>query len=226
MFNVEFKKKFDCIICLDGEPPNAEIFKLLVNIPILAADGAAFYLDKIGLIPNKIIGDLDTFNKNSLKNKFSIEQLIHISEQETNDFEKVLKYAIKNSYSNCLILGINGGEFEHTLNNWSIFIRYAALLNLCALTKNRYSFLVDKSISLKLKNKEIVSLIPQPSVILTTRNLEWELENETLNLGKREGARNYTKKENIILDIHDGSLLLCIDDRLPYAPTFQNYNSI
>jgi len=178
----------------------------------------------MGLTPHKIIGDLDTFSKKCTTiDSFSTDQIVHISDQETNDFEKVLKYAIENNYNNCLILGINGGEFEHSLNNWSVLIRYSNYLNLCVLTKKRYSFLVNENICIKLIPGEIISLIPQPVVTLSTKNLVWELQNESLSLGFREGARNCAKHEDIYINIHFGNLLLCIEERLPYYPSFSKY---
>jgi hypothetical protein len=46
----------------------------------------------------------------------------------------------------------------------------------------------------------------------------WELNNEILELGVREGARNIAIKQDISLIISEGELLLFLDDRLPNAP--------
>ena len=211
---------FDCVICLDAELPDINVFEQLKNIPIFAADGAVFKLYELGVETSKIIGDLDTFDKSLNKNKITKSKIIRISEQDTNDFEKVLKYVIENNYKNCLILGINGGEYEHSLNNWSVFIKYNKKLNLCLYTENRYGITIDSDTKIKLELNEKVSLIPQPEAIITTKNLRFNLNNEMLSLGIREGARNYCIEANqeVIILVHKGELCMFFDARLPKAP--------
>ncbi len=218
MKKIVFNEKFDCIVCLDGEIPNRNIFNELDNIPVFAADGAVFKLDKINIHADKIIGDLDTFNRSAEKINYSKSKLVYCEDQNTNDFEKVLNYAINLGFKNCLILGINGGEFEHTLNNWSVFAKYSNILNLCILTENRYGFKIDSDIKINLNTDEIVSLVPQPKAIVTTKNLNWNLFEDELELGKREGARNFATHEKVSIYVHKGELLIFINQRLPFVP--------
>lgn len=64
---------------------------------------------------------------------------------------------------------------------------------------------------------EMISIIPQPFVKLSTKNLLWNLNNETLELGSREGARNVATDNYISINILEGSILLFIDARLPHC---------
>jgi len=212
-----FDAKFDCIICLNGEIPSKTIFNKIANIPIFAADGAALKLYKIEVEPTKIIGDLDSFSENfheKIKDK-----IIKIDDQNTNDFEKVLLFVIENNYKNCLIFGINGGEFEHSLNNWSVLAKYSEKLNLCVWTENRYGFYVSKNISIQLRKNETVSLIPCPIAVISSKNLKWELSHYSLEIGVSEGARNSVISENVEIVLHQGKYFLFIDARLPFCFT-------
>ena len=65
---------------------------------------------------------------------------------------------------------------------------------------------------------EIVSLIPQPEATLTTRGLAWPLNQESLTLGVREGARNRSTGERVELEIHSGAVFVFVDARLPLLP--------
>ena len=214
-------EKFDCIICLDSELPSFDVFQVLADIPIFAADGAVFKLNKMHLNIEAVIGDLDTFDRNIKKNTVSNIKKIRITEQETNDFEKTLKYVLSKNYKNCLILGINGGELEHTLNNWSVYIKYSKLLNLCIYTKNRYGIILRENTELVLNKEEIVSLIPQPEALITTNNLYWDLTKEKLELGVREGARNRVRDSKVLIEIYNGEILCFFDARLPKAPVLK-----
>ncbi len=216
------KKRFDAIICLDTKLPGKPIFSKFPEIPLLAADGAAIKLIKMDIMPDFVVGDLDTFYTNPLSASISDKsKIIKETEQETNDFEKVLRFAKKKGFNKLLVFGFHGGELEHTLNNWSVLMRFAREMNLCIYDKKRYGIPVFNSFTMDLKKGELVSLLPQQRTLLSTKGLKWELKNEILELGRREGARNIAVTGNFGITIHEGSLLLFIDERFPYAPDFE-----
>ena len=168
------KLKFDAAICLNSDLPSLEEFTKLGDLPILAADGAALLLKKIGVTPSLIIGDLDSLSSEA-RAHFDKEKIISVPDQNTNDFEKTLKYAQSMNYNSVLILGIHGGELEHTLNNWSVFARYSKSMNLAIYDAGRYGISVDKNVHVKVKTGETISLIPQTKTLISTKNLKWEL---------------------------------------------------
>lgn len=218
---IEFiEKEFDALICLNADLPEYEFFSKFRGNNILAADGAALKLLEMGITPNKVIGDMDSFDKGSKDDRIPDESIIHIPDQNTNDFEKILVYTINNAYSDILIVGFHGGIVEHTLNNWSVMMRYADLLNLTVFDKGRYGLPLSKSIAMNTNIDEIVSIIPQSKAKLTTHNLKWKLEKETLKLGKREGARNRAVADEIVIEIHKGKIFLFFDSRYPLAPKY------
>jgi thiamine pyrophosphokinase len=133
-----------------------------------------------------------------------------------------LDFAIANNYKNVLILGINGREYEHSINNWSIFIKYSKRINLCTFTKNRYGFLVSESINLQAKENEIISIIPATQTIISSKGLKWELNKTELKIGNSEGARNQAIQQNIEINLYSGEYILFVDARLPYIFNFEN----
>jgi thiamine pyrophosphokinase len=211
---LSLENKFDAVICLDADLPEKDFFLRISGIPLLAADGAAIKLYNMGIVPDFVIGDLDSFNQSGITKNFKPESIIYYPEQDTNDFEKVLTFSLKNFYKNILILGFHGGELEHTLNNWSVLMKYATKLNLMIFDKGRIGIPVNHSIRFKAKIGEMISIIPEPTVTLTTKNLRWNLEHEKLELGFREGARNIAESDIIEIELHEGSYLLFIDERI------------
>lgn len=213
-----FKEKFDAIICLDGTLPSIELFNQFPGIKIFAADGAAIRLMDMGIEFDKVVGDLDSINLN-ISNSRNIPEnkKIYLPDQETNDFDKTLNYAKELGLKNLLILGFHGGELEHTLNNWSVFKRYAEILNVCIYENGRYAISVNESISLEVEIGEMIGLIPQSRTVLSTKGLKWELNNEVLELAIREGARNEAIAGEIQIEVHSGSILLFFNSRSPFA---------
>lgn len=207
---------FDAIICIDGDLPGSDFFNQFSKSKIIAADGAANKFHKKNTKPDLIIGDLDSVKKNVLDNIDS--EIIKIESQETNDFEKALLWCKNKNFTDILVTGFHGGELEHTLNNWSVFIKYSSLLNLTIFDLGRYGFVLKGNNKINLAENEIVSLIPQPKATLTTKNLKWELSRGKLELGQREGARNLTISSQIQVNVLSGEILFFCKSRAPYKP--------
>ena len=224
-YEISFRNlMFDSLLFLNGEFNEYGIISKLPNIPIFAADGAGLALLNNGVQPDYIVGDLDSFSIEEAELKgFPIVRLVKIPEQETNDFEKTLKFIAEKGFNRILILGIHGGLYEHSLNNWSVLSRYSKLMNLTIYDKGRYGICIDRSFHIKVYKGEIISLIPKNNAVLTTQNLYWQLNNETLELGIREGTHNIATAEEISIEIHSGEIFLFIDQRLPYAPEYVSY---
>lgn len=202
---------------LGGQFSENEIFDLLPNATIIAADSGYHNLSANQTQPHILIGDLDSHTADELSQMDSAIEIIKIAEQDTNDFEKAVQHAIKLGKKNMLIVGMNGGQLEHTLNNWSVFAKLSKKANLIFYEKGRYAFTIDSSVQFETTPNELISIIPQPKSILSSKGLKWELNNYTLSIGGNEGARNVALESNVELDIHFGEIILFIDAKLPYA---------
>jgi len=211
---------FDAVICLNAKLPEKSIYDSLNANKIIAADGAALKLMDIGVGCDYIIGDLDSFYQDERSALFTTQEIIHLPDQNKNDFEKILDYCIEHKISNLLITGLHGGELEHTLNNQSILIRYAEKLNLCIYDQGRYGIPVSESIRFDCKKGEIISIIPQPTAILSSKNLQWELDIFHLEFGHREGARNRAIDNFVEILVISGNYMLFIDSKVPKCPIF------
>ena len=78
------------ILCLDGELPPASFF-LEVNLPVIAADGAANSLVNMGITPSLIIGDLDRDNPTLLEQY----PFLLLPDQNRSDYQKAQDYIKK-----------------------------------------------------------------------------------------------------------------------------------
>lgn len=209
--------KFDVAICLNGEIPEKEIFEKISGIPIIAADGAFNKLFSMDIEPNAIVGDMDSIE---YKHNSAITHYEKVADQETNDFEKCIHYLGGKGYKSILILGFTGGLLEHALNNTSIILKFANKYDFTIYHQGRYAFFIDKSSYFEINPQETVSIIPYPKVELSTKNLKWELKEEYLELGVREGARNESTATQVELEIYSGKCFVFIDSRLPHRPEY------
>ena len=115
---------------------------------IICCDGAINKLDKLDIIPNLIIGDMDSITK-KLKDKYR-DQLLTIQSQNENDLRKAINWLEKNNYKSAIILGATGNRDDHSLGNIFTLLEYPAKIkyNLKNATlKSLYSGTLNESTS-------------------------------------------------------------------------------
>ncbi len=115
------------IILADGEFPTAEqpLKKLKNCSHIVCCDGAADKLIDAGIIPEAIVGDIDSL---SGINQHKFKDIIVKSDcQQTNDLTKALQHTINLNPTNIIILGATGIREDHTLGNISLLFDYSLL---------------------------------------------------------------------------------------------------
>ncbi len=207
----------DCIVALNSALPDRSWFDAHAALPVFAADGAAVPLLYMNIRPAGVVGDFDSLLPNIERTQTHLTnsmftEIRHEPSQESTDFEKVLEYVItEKNMNNILIVGLHGGEFDHTLNNLSIFMRYGQRANLCLYAETMFAiplYARDEPYHWSVAPNTLVSLIPQPHARMTTEGLQWNLNNEMLELAHREGARNRTTAWESVITLHEGALLL------------------
>jgi thiamine pyrophosphokinase len=209
----------DVIVCLNGTLPDTAFFDKIRPVPIAAADGSAKKLRECSILPNYIVGDLDSlFDEIELWREQKGIIIHEVSDQNSTDYEKTLEFVAGQGCKNIMVCGIHGGELDHTLNNWSITIRYGKAHKLAVYDNGKIAVPIYESVQFATTQDDMISLIPQPHTHLTTEGLEWNLTNEVLELGKREGARNRATGTKVKLQVHSGSCLLFLKTALPYMP--------
>lgn len=198
------------LLALDGELPSTALTAALASGShiVIAADGAALRLLDQGIVPDIVIGDLDTLGPD--RNKFPAPRSIVIErpDQDRNDFEKALLWLLDEGYDAATVIGCAGGMVDHTLNNFSIVARYASRIELRIRDDRSIGYPVEGRIELATRPGERISLIPLPTVVLRTEGLRWELAGETLGIGEREGASNLATGERVTVTTREGRVLL------------------
>lgn len=219
---IDFNSKPDALLCLNSVISDVESFAKFDNLPVLAADGAANKLIEMGIIPDAIIGDLDSFDKDKYEKVIEGKELIHLPDQNSNDFEKCLDHAVSKGLTNIVLFGVAGGRLEHTIANWSVIKKYSEKVNLLVYENDRYSIILPSGeYKLKTKLRETISLVPHCHCNIRTKGLKWNLADEMLSIGLREGHANIAEKEEITLQINEGEVMVVMDARLPHFYTIR-----
>ncbi len=194
------------LLLLNGQlPPAPQLQSLSARFRrVVAADGAAVAAVKNGVTPDAVIGDLDSVGGQ----RTNLEELgvtvIERPSQEENDFEKSLKWLIEQGETTVTIAGIGGGMIDHTLNNFSIVAKFAHQLQLRFLHEGSVGIVVVGDAQIPAVPGLRVSIIPLPAATITTIGLAWELSNQQLAIGQREGASNMAVANLVSVRVHHG----------------------
>lgn len=202
------------ILFLNGDLPSVNTIKKYCRPGdyIICADGGANGFAKSGIVPNIILGDLDSITKANLNyfRKKGVE-IRKISEQDTTDFEKSLFYILEHNLNNVIVFGAVSSRPDHTLNNFSILKRYYKILDIKMIDKEFEIFYVKNNVSFKSEPGKTVSFMAMPVAKgISTIGLKYALKDETLEFGIREGTLNKTSAKTINISFKSGNLLLFI----------------
>jgi thiamine pyrophosphokinase len=186
---------------------------------IISADSGAEHARKLSLPVNAIIGDLDSISPETLRFFEELRnprcEIIKVSDQEHNDFEKALSYLSERWNGSVRILGMTGGRTDHTLSNLSVMLRYSDKFSSIEAFDGEFvhSFLTTKNNhrSIECPIGTTISLMPFGEAVgVTTKNLQYPLTSETLRLGQREGLSNISTASPVSISIESGALLISV----------------
>lgn len=206
----------DALIIGNGPlPPRRRIQPLITTgTLIVCADGGANRALARGIRPHLIIGDLDSLRPETAAALPGV-QLLRVRDQENTDLEKVLDHVLQLGIGRAVVIGATGGRPDHALANLSILARYHRRLELSFVDAWCRLRIIDGEISLPLAIGTTLSLLPLGRCTgITTRGLEWPLNDESLEPGVREGISNRVNASPVEIRLRSGLLLLFIIDRL------------
>lgn len=200
-------KGYQSILCLNGDLPEASFFNKM-DLPVIAADGAANRLIELGISPNLIAGDMDSVHPHILKNHLSL----YLKEQESNDYQKAMAYLKAKELLPSIILGINGGCLDHVLNNVNLFMETECLLYSPPIKGFVIKQKTKMNVTLPLKTK--ISLIGIPEATLSSNGLQWELNESHLTFPGKTSCFNRTRLQEVSLEVHQGAALVMIYEQI------------
>jgi thiamine pyrophosphokinase len=153
---------------------------------VVAADGGANALAGLGLSADAVIGDLD-----SLEDRAGWEArgtpVLHLSEQDTTDFEKCL-YATEAPFY--LGVGFTGRRFDHTLAALHALLRWP-FKRVVLIGAEDAIFLPPLHWQARLAEGARVSFFPlRPVMGLDSEGLEWPIHGLGFAPGERIGTSN------------------------------------
>lgn len=182
---------------------------------IVAADGGAARALARGLVPDVVVGDMDSVPAEVLAmlEAEHVELVRHPRAKDETDLELALCYAAHQGIKEIVVLGALGGRLDHTLSN----VLLLALPELNGVTVRivrggEEALLVRDGERAALHGQagDVVSLLPWGGDVrgVTTSGLEWPLEHDTLRFAFSRGVSNVMTGEEAWIEVAEGELMV------------------
>ena len=185
-------------VILNGQMPtdDAIINQITNSDYIIAVDGSANKLFDLEIIPDVIIGDLDSLQNISNKNI----ELVKTPNQNKTDFRKTLEWCIEKNILNISIFGISGESEDHFLGNyytlsdfgekisWKAFTDFS-VISPCMGNKKFESF----------KGQKVSLFCMKGSSTVNSENLEYPLQSYHLKPSD-DAVRNLSLEDHFTIE--------------------------
>ena len=199
-----------CVIVSAAEIKNYERAKSYLKDDdfFVFCDGGLNHRNGLGVEPNLIVGDFDSFYKKD----FGIETIVLPCEKDDTDTFFAVKEALKRGFDDFLLIGCIGNRFDHSLCNVSVL--------LFLHEKNVNALLLDDYSEMQIVGKEKVYIEDSFSYFslmcvagdvegVNILDAEYPLENASIKSAYNYGISNKViKGKHSCLWVEKGCMLL------------------
>ncbi len=182
---------------------------------LIAADGGTVHCLQLGLIPDVVIGDLDslpTSQWEALRTQ-DTHFIIHSPDKDKTDLELALGYAVLQGAQDIILFGLTGGRLDQSLANLLLLSKDEwsnARLVVCNGPDKAFLLHSGDNLTIEGQPGDIVSLIALTPIVarVTTQGLRWPLEAADLQFGSTLSVSNQISQTPTQVQIGEGCLLV------------------
>ena len=185
-------------VILNGQMPtdNTIINQITNSDYIIAVDGSANKLFDLEIIPDVIIGDLDSLQN---INNINIE-LVKTPNQNKTDFRKTLEWCIEKDILNISIFGISGESEDHFLGNYYTLSDFGEKISWKAFTDfSVISPCVGRKKFESFAGQKVSLFCMKGSSTVNSENLEYPLQSYHLKPSD-DAVRNLSLEDHFTIE--------------------------
>ncbi len=180
---------------------------------IICTDGAAEKMRGVGRIPDLIVGDMDSVDKEVLIYFESKGSLVvrHSVDKDESDTQLALERAFEMGAKDIRIFGALGGRIDHAMANISLLVMCAKRgVNARIVDEECELFVVDQECVIEGKEGDTVSLLPLSSDVrgITLEGFRYPLTDGKMKIGTPYGISNRLTGTRGKVKVGEGYLLV------------------
>ena len=183
---------------------------------IICIDGGTNYAYQSGIIPDLIIGDMDSVDNKVLEyyKTLDIPSRLYPRNKDKTDFHLAIEEIERAGIRDVSIYGIVGTRIDHTLSAFGIIRRYVRERRLdlvkISIGVKADGYVFRDSIEIEGEISEIISIIPLTDKVsgVTTYNLKYPLKEAEIYWENSLTISNEIEKSPCRIEVSDGVILV------------------
>ncbi len=176
---------------------------------VVCADGGYLNCEKLGLIPDVVIGDFDSVDRARVFAKTVFELP---TEKERTDTHECVCYCIEKGCTEILLIGGIGSRMDHTLANihlLSFALQHGVQMKI--MNEHNEIFLIDQTAEIPRKEGWHISLLPLfPADGISSEGLYYPLHQASMDIGNPYGVSNEFTKDAANVNVEKGQLIAIV----------------
>lgn len=179
---------------------------------VIGADSGAEKALDMGIVPNLVVGDMDSISPKILEQlkELKVPLEIYPAEKDLTDTEIAIQAAYQRDYKDIVIAGAVGDRWDHSLANIFLLKKYADLgVNIRIIDDKNQIELINEYKRIE-KDESFYSVIAlaDDGVVLSLKGFYYDLDRERLDFGSTRGLSNYIVEPFAEIFIESGFCLL------------------
>ncbi len=170
---------------------------------IICADGGYNHTKELGVKPWVVIGDMDSIGDNDYDG-----EIINLPiRKDFTDSEVCVKYILLKHFDEVMMLGFTGKRQDHAISNMLLLKQFADTETKAYIVdENNEIYFTNSENTIYGKKGDIVSIIPITGNLcgVTTKGLDYPLNDETLIFGESRGVSNIMTSDKCTITIKSG----------------------
>lgn len=176
---------------------------------IIAVDGGYHHCKKMGITPDLLIGDFDSFQEIS---SVQIPRKKFPKDKNFSDLELAIEESLSLGADKITLFGALEKRLDHAISNLSLLLKYPS--NIVIESSYEKTFALSGTNEVTTQPFQTISLLPlfSPAYGVTTKGLKWELTKQTLD-------QNFLSLSNVSLGssftvtVEKGTLICTLNEK-------------
>ncbi|MDR1255730.1 MAG: thiamine diphosphokinase [Puniceicoccales bacterium] len=216
----------DFVILADGKNSvfdGDNLSALSSNKTLIALDGAGEILRKNSIVPDIILGDMDSISRETLEKFLALGvKILRRPDQNFSDLEKAIFHCKEQGAQSITITNATAGRFDHTIANIFFLKKYYSPHCDMRILDNGAAIIYSENEGLIIRSAVgcKCGFFGTPRCKIFSNGLKYELDNFELILGSSESIANEFTRGEVKLKII-GQCLLTFELNGKFPLTFQ-----
>jgi|OM-RGC.v1.015587615 thiamine pyrophosphokinase len=175
---------------------------------IIAVDGGAKLLKKRNILPNIVIGDLDSIDNETIDflKKQSVKIIEYPKEKDETDCELAIKYALENGFKEIEIINFQGERIDMIFALYGLLKKFDANIYLNSEKLESAILKENNTLEKEVKIGEIWSFIPLCNSTFMIEGFKYPF-NGNMGIENPIGVSNETTAEKIKIHVEKGEVI-------------------